>query len=437
MNSLANGAVWAGLLLLSFQSLTFGQSSTIETLPPLQVSAARATAKELSIDGLVADVLARNPSLPQMIAAWEAARARYPQVISLDDPMVAGILGPGSFGSRDVEFAYRLEASQKFPWPGKLRLKGQMALAEAGAANADIDDMRLQLIEAAKNAFFEYYLVGRLLVINTESARLLKEFKENADKRYAAGLVTQQDVLLAQVEIDRQKERLLELEQIRKVVLARINALLHAPPDAPLLEPAAKLPVPPKLPSVDELRQVALDRRPDIQALARRIAAEEANLGLALKERFPDVEVMAAYDAFWQPKERDLRTMVGLRLNLPIRVARRGGLIAEAQARIAMRRAELDKLMDQVQFQVHEAYAQVERSENVTKLYETSILPSAQSNIKTAQSLYTTGKLPFLNLIDAQRNLIMLRERYYEAIATVHRARATLERAVAGSESRP
>ncbi|MCI0379263.1 MAG: TolC family protein [Gemmataceae bacterium] len=437
MNTLVNSAVWAGLLLLSIQSPAFGQSLTIEILPPLQVSAARATAKELSIDGLVADVLARNPSLPQMIAAWEAAQARYPQVISLDDPMVAGILGPGSFGSRDVEFAYRLEASQKFPWPGKLRLKGQVALAESAAAGADIKDTRLQLVEAAKNAFYDYYLVGRLLTINAESARLLKQFKQNADDRYKVGKVTQQDVLQAEVELGRQQDRLFDLEQMRKVVLARINTLLHAPPDAPLLAPATKLPVSAKLPPVDELRQAALDRRPDIQSLASRIAAEEANLGLALKERFPDVEVMAAYDAFWQPKERDLRTMVGLRLNLPIRTGRRIGAIAEAQARIAMRRAELDKLIDQVQFQVQEAYAQIERWENAIKLYETSILPSARSNVKSAESDYVTGRIPFLSLIEAQRSLIMLLERYDEAIANLHRARAALERAVAGSESRP
>ena len=45
--------------------------------PPHQPEAATA---ELSADALVAEVLARNPSLAQMTAAWQAASARYPQV---------------------------------------------------------------------------------------------------------------------------------------------------------------------------------------------------------------------------------------------------------------------------------------------------------------------------------------------------------------------
>ena len=81
--------------------------------------------KELSVDVLVDQVLARNPSLAQMVAAWQAASARYPQVTSLEDPMVTGKLGPGSFGSNNVDFAYMVEVSQKLPFPGKRGLRGQ------------------------------------------------------------------------------------------------------------------------------------------------------------------------------------------------------------------------------------------------------------------------------------------------------------------------
>src|SRR5262245_34719469 len=72
-----------------------------------------APAPELSVEALVEQVLARNPSLAQMTAAWEAATARYPQAIALDDPMFTAWAGPASIGSRDVDFAYRLELSQK------------------------------------------------------------------------------------------------------------------------------------------------------------------------------------------------------------------------------------------------------------------------------------------------------------------------------------
>lgn len=383
---------------------------------------------ELSVDVLVAQVLARNPSLAQMIAAWQAASARYPQVISLDDPMFTGTLSPASIGSNDVDFAYRLEVSQRYPFPGKRGLRGQNALAEASAAGNDVQDMRLQLVEAARTAFYDYYLVQRALAVNEEALRLLKEFRENAETRYRTGLVPQQDVLQADVEIGRQRERQITLERMWQVAIARINTLLHLPPDSSLPAPPGEIKLPETLPDAGELRAQALVERPDLRALADRIAAEEASLALAYKEFYPDFEVMAAYDRFWQGTDRDLQPQLGARMNLPVRTARRHAAVAEAQARIAQRRAELDRQTDQVNFQVEEAYQQVRESERAARLYEATILPAARENVKAAQAAYTTGKIPFLSLIEAQRNLVGLRDRYYESLADVYRRRAILER---------
>src|SRR5262245_8814577 len=47
---------------------------------------AAATASELDVDWLVAEVLARNPDVRSAAAAWRAASLRYPQEVALDDP---------------------------------------------------------------------------------------------------------------------------------------------------------------------------------------------------------------------------------------------------------------------------------------------------------------------------------------------------------------
>jgi outer membrane protein TolC len=391
---------------------------------------------ELSVDGLIEQVLARNPTLAQMVAAWQAASARYPQVTSLEDPMFAATIGPGTIAPDDpgVEFAYRLEISQKLPFPGKLRLRGENALAEASAVGRDVDDVRLQLVESARTAFYDYYLVDRALEVNEESLRLLREFQKNARTRYQTGLVPEQDVLQADVEIGREQDRRLELEQMRQVAVARINTLMHLPPDSALPSPPRQLNVAEELPDAQVLRTAALGRRPDLQALADRIAAEAASLGLAQREFYPDFEPFFMCDRFMGnvSGNRDLATMVGVRLNLPVYTQRRYGAVAEAAARIAQRRAELARLSDQVNYQVQEAYARVQRSEKSVRLYRDTILRAAEANVKAAQSAYITGKIPFLSLIEAQRNATNLWDRYYEAIADYFRRRAALERAVGG-----
>jgi outer membrane protein TolC len=395
----------------------------------------------LHVEALVEQVLARNPTLAQMAAAWQAASARYPQVTSLEDPMFAATIGPGTFSPDDpgVEFAYRLEVSQKLPFPGKLRLRGETALAEASAAGRDVDDVRLQLVESARMAFYDYYLVDRALEVNDDSLRLLREFRKNAQTRYETGLVPEQDVLQADVEIGKEQDRRLELEQMRQVAVARINTLMHLSPDSPLPSPPKQLTLTEELPDTQALRATALARRPDLRALADRIAAEEASLGLAHKEFYPDLEPFFMYDRFMGniSDNRDLATMLGVRMNLPVYRPRRYGAVAEAEARVAQRRAELARLTDQVNYQVQEAYARVQRSEKSVRLYRDTILRAAEGNVKAAQSAYVTGKIPFLSLVEAQRNVVGLRDRYYEALTDYFRRRATLERAVGGPLTLP
>jgi outer membrane protein TolC len=383
----------------------------------------------LTADDVVRVVLERNPTLDQMRASAAAAAARYPQVTSLDDPTLAFSTAPGSAGATHADYAARVEVAQKLLYPGKRGLKGNVARADARAAAEDVEDTRLQLVEAARSALADYYLSVKATSVAEENAKLLGEFKKNAETRYKTGQGQQQDVLQADVEIARQEEQLVSLRRARLVAVARLNTLMHLPPDGPLPPPADSERTAP-LPDTAKLREAALGR-PDVRAAAARITAEEAALALALKEYKPDVEVLAAYDGFWQgPGGPPLQWQVGLRTNLPVRYARRGGAVEEARAKVAQRRAELARLTDRINYEVQEAFERVREADEVVKLYESKILPAAAANVKEAQAGYTTNKIPFLNLIEAQRNAVGLKDRYFEAQAEAARRRAALERAI-------
>jgi outer membrane protein, heavy metal efflux system len=385
---------------------------------------------ELTPEAVIRVVLERNPTLEQMRAAAEAAAARYPQVTSLDDPGFSFNTAPGSAWSPNTDYAARVELSQKFLYPGKRNLKGQVANAETAAAARDVDDTRLALVAAAKSAVADYYLAEKGNQVAQENVKLLREFRQNAETRYKTGVGAQQDVLQADVELARQEERLVALRRARLVASARINTLMHAAPDSPLPPPVDVRSEAP-LPDAVNLRMAAAQSRPDLKAATDRLTADEAALALARKEYNPDVELMTAYDGFWQGQNgRPLQWQIGARVNLPVRYSRRSGAVAEAQAKVAQRRAELARLSDRVNFEVQEAFEQLRETEDVVRLYETKILPAAEANVKEAQTAYVNNTVPFLNLIEAQRNRTGLKDRYFEAIAESLRRRAALERAV-------
>lgn len=380
------------------------------------------------------EVLTRNPTVAQMAAAVDMAAARYPQVTSLDDPVFSSWVAPASLGSNKVNDAARFEVSQKLPFPGKRALRGEAAQAQATAAGYDLEDTKLQLVEMAKAAYADYAFAERALEVNADGQKLLAEFKQNAESRYKTGQTPQQDVLQAEVELGKQAEQKLARERARTVAVARLNTLMSLPPESPLPPPAKDAAPPAPLPEPKALRDLALSRRPDLSALAARISADAATLGVAEKEYYPDVEAMAAYDSFWQAADNQqrLRPQVGFRMNLPVRLDRRRGAVGEATAQLMQRRAELARQQNQVGFDVQQAYAQVRESEQGVRLYAEKILPAARENVKSAQAAYVTGKIPFLTLVEAQRSLVELRDRSYLAAADYERRRATLERVVGG-----
>jgi outer membrane protein, heavy metal efflux system len=381
---------------------------------------------ELSADCLIAQVQARNPSLAAMIAAWQAAAQLYPQMISLDDPMFSYMLGTQGLGP---DGGYMFMGSQKIPWFGKRQLRGAAAQAESNAACQDVADLRLRLAESAANALLDLYLVRRETQINAANAELMREFRSIALARYESSQVTQQDVLQADLELAGLEARTAELARKQTVAAARINTLLHRPPDCPL-PPPANLGPPANLPPVEALRDMALCHRPDLAAQSSRIRAEQANVDLACKQYYPDVEIVGKYDAF-MPEE--MRPQLGMNLNVPLWQQKRSAIWREAMAKLQNQRAEYANMADQARFEVQSAYAELVESERLLRIYNEKILPAANQYLESSRANYTAGKTDFLRLVDAQRQLYSQWEKFYQAQTDYHRRQAALTRAVGGA----
>jgi outer membrane protein, heavy metal efflux system len=390
---------------------------------------------ELSLTDLMREVEARNPSLQAMVFAWQAAAQRYPQAVSLDDPMFMTMMAPASFNSNQVQSAYILQGSQKLPWFGKRDLRGQAAEFGASAAFHDVNDTRLQVAQVTQVAFYDYYVVTRERELIEQNFEVMKEFRDSAQIKYENNQVTQQDVLQADVELTDIERRRIEIERMRRVSLARLNTLLRRAPTAHLPPPPRSLSIDRQPPTIDDLQLMAAVQRPDLSALAARVRAEEAAVNLALKQYYPDADVFGRYDSFWQPAatQSDLRAQVGVNMNVPIYRHRLQAAVCEAQFRLSQRRAEYQQRQLDIQYEVQSAYEQVEESRLTAELYAEKYLPLSEQNLEVARSNYDVGKINFLTLAQAQRQLIAVREKHQQTLADYHRRMAELQRAVGGS----
>lgn len=388
-------------------------------------------AAELSVDQLIAAVHARNPSMQAAQAAWCAAAERYPQAIALDDPILQSMFAPASFASNKSQSSYYLGAAQRIPWHGKRELKGQMALWEAAAASWDTQEVRLRLDVATRLAFFDYYLVRRELELNRRNVDIMQDFRSTAKSKYEANQVSQQDLAAADLQLGKLERQRLELMQAERTAVARINTLLHRRPDHSLPNPPQRLTIVGEVPDSAELREMAIQSRPELSALAARIQSEQNALALACKEYYPDFEFMGRYDSFWTDAQQ--RPQVGMNMNVPIRRDKLAAGVREAQFRVIKLNAEYAQQKDTVNEQVEVAYARVESNAKTAALYESTLLPAADTYLESGRAAYVAGSIDFLSLMEAVRQFIDQQIDYQRTLTEYHRSLADLERAVGTS----
>ena len=410
---------------VGFESVTSFEPDENSKVQPPALSDA-----ELSLEQLIADVQAIHPTVQAMYAAWQAAAQRYPQAVSLEDPMFGATLAPASVRSRNTDTAYMVEASQKLPWHGKRALRGAVERASADSASQDVATTRQKLAEIAELAYWDYYVALRLLKLNDENREILESFRDNAVTRYENSLVTQQDVLQADIELANLEQRRIGIERMERTAIGRINVLLRRNPLSSLPQMPETIVRAIDLPEEQFVLSTAVSQRPEISAVAARVREEHSRLALACKQYYPDAEVFGRYDAFWDVQ--DLRGQVGARVNLPVYTGRINAEVHEAQFQVAKARAEYDQMVLDVQSDVQMAYQQVVESQRTVDVYSKKLIPAADENVIVAQSSYDTSAITFLDLALAQRQLIDAREKLIEAEVEAQRRFATLRRVSGG-----
>jgi outer membrane protein TolC len=378
----------------------------------------------LDRSAVVAAVLARNPDLDAARAAWRAAVAGYPSAVALDDPMARYALAPLGIGS-SLPFGQRIEVSQKLPWPGRRQRRGDSALADAEAARADIEVLRLDLAEAAIDAFDDDYIATRALEINQHHRELLERIENSVIAQYTAGRASQQDPLEARthiIELDRER---LMLETQRRAAVATLNRLLHRRAGAELAPPVlraatATTTTPPAAVSGEPSREHPGRVAAEARLRARRAEAEDARLAF-----YPSFEVMGSYDSMWDAWQH--RWMIGVGVEIPLQREKRGGDVERARAEQARAAAELAAVADRLDEARARARDAVEESTRALDLYQAQLLPTARQRVDAALAGFSTGQNPFSAVVMAEHQL-------RDVELAIERARADLDRHLAALE---
>ena len=324
----------------------------------------------LRLDDLLKQALERNPKIKSVGLEAEASSFRIPQEKSLPDPMIGFNLKNMGFPKftlgQEVMSGVGLSFSQAIPFPGKLRLKGEIAEKAFERTREVRNAVVLGVLKDVKTAYFELYALHKSLAILQEEKALLQKALELTETKYAVGNGVQSDVLKAKVEISRMDEMITPMAEMIISQHARINLLLDFPADRPLGMPQDQgiesLSV-----SLEELKKAAEENSPIVKEADLMVEEGGKTVALARKELSPNFVVGAG----WEFKGRlpsMYEIMVGFEIPL-YRKTKQSKMLEESLARLESSKSGLTSMKNDVTFMVTEDYLKARSAESLIKLY--------------------------------------------------------------------
>ncbi len=255
---------------------------------------------DAQLNALVAQIDVSNQNVRIAEAQFRQARALVQSSRAGLFPNVTGsssvTRGRSSSGSttRGASTTYdlALDAGWEVDVWGRVRKTVESSTAGAQASAADLEAVRLSAQAELAFDYFQLRVLDAQRQLLDDSVAAFQKSLDLTRNRYAAGVAGKVDVVQAETQLKSTQAQAIDLGVQRAQLEHAIAVLIGKPPAefalAPIPLNVAMPPVPMGLPS--EL----LERRPDIAAAERRVAAANAQIGVAQSAFFPSLTLSAS-----------------------------------------------------------------------------------------------------------------------------------------------
>jgi cobalt-zinc-cadmium efflux system outer membrane protein len=384
------------------------------------------------ISDLLAEAEKNNPQIEAARQGWQAAKQVPTQVSTLPDPQFnlqhvsVGSLRPFA-GYTNSDFAYLgLGISQDIPYPGKLRLKGDIAKRDADVSQQQIESVRRAVLAELKAAYFQLAYLSKTLTILEQDGELLKQMEQAANARYRSGMGMQQDVLQTQL----QKTKLLREIAMYHLQVGKLEAqlkqLLNRPQGSPDIE-TTDLTETPLAQTYEDLLAAAQAQNPELAGAQKMIEKQSLQVDLARKDFYPDFNVQYMWQRTDPTQFRAYYTLsVGVRVPI-YRGRKQRPELAQAEAEELRARSEFQARSQQVASELRSQYVIAQQTSEVLKIHREGLSPQARSEFQAGLAAYQSNKQEFQALLTAFLDVLHLDEDYWQNVAEYETAIARLE----------
>ncbi len=374
------------------------------------------------LDDFEARALAANQDLQAAAARVAEARAATGQARSAYWPQVgvtpsvsrdqASLTAPNSLPD-PLATTYRapLAASWEPDLFGRVRRLNEGARAEADAAASTFESVRLSLAAEVATTYFSLRALDQEAALIADGVALRQRALDLISSRRQSGASTDFDVARAETELASTQAEAAAIARSR-AVLQNALAVLVGEPAASFRLSAVSAQLQANIPAVPAgLPSDLLERRPDVAAAERSLAAANARIGVAKAAFFPAISLTGSAGFASGDIDNLFRTdsrawSVGPSLYLPIFQGGRN------RANLARSKAAYEESVAEFRQSVLVAFREVQDALTGTRLLaeqsaaQDRALEAARRGGTLAQKRYDAGFVNYFEVIDAQRTVL-------------------------------
>jgi NodT family efflux transporter outer membrane factor (OMF) lipoprotein len=335
----------------------------------------------------------------------------------------------GSTGNTSTNYSLGLNASWELDLWGRVSGTVSASQASAQASSDDLAAARLSAQASITQTYFSLRAADASVRLLQETLQGYEQSLKLTNNRYRAGVASSADVAQAESQYKSTQAQLIESQTSRAQLEHALAALLGLPPATFSLEAGAELPAPPEVPAM--LSSQLLEQRPDIAAAERRVAAANAQVGVARAAFFPAL-TLSATAGYRGASLSNLVSAPNLFWSLGPSLALALFDGGARTAAVESARASLDLAAATYRQTVLTALQEVEdnlvsaaalaREQQV----QIEAVAAAQKALDVVNNQYRAGTVAYLNVLSAQttvlsarRSLIDVRNRRLAAVNTL------------------
>ncbi len=253
------------------------------------------TFNDAKLNSLVSEAQANNRNLLAAAASVENAQALARQAGAALLPTVGLGVDADRSGSRNSNISpidgrsVNLQTSWEIDLWGRIRNNQRAAVNSAKAAQADFRSAQQSLAATTAQSYFALIESNRQIQTAAENVKILEEISRIVNVQYKNGIVSAQDIALTRSDMASAREQLINLQGAQRNAARALEVLLGRYPSAEL-NAGLVLPPPPAAPPAG-IPSELLERRPDLVAAERRVAAAFNQREVARVARLPSLSL--------------------------------------------------------------------------------------------------------------------------------------------------